>query len=130
MAVDKSDPYQLYCWEFQESLMKFYNEDSGNWFGRLIAFEAEVYVVGDVYTQEDLQELFANENIEITKIATDFPNVTFTPVDSSNSAKYQLGTITSQVEIEMIIDGKTLNQVYTVTHQVKPAFQTKLTNIG
>ena len=130
MEVDKSNPYQLYCWEFQESLIKFYNEDSGNWFGRLIAFECEIYIVGDVYTQEDLQEIFANGNVEINKIKTDFPNVTFTPADPSNPAKYQSGLITSQVEIEMEIDGKTLNQIYTVTHQVKPAFQTKLTNIG
>jgi hypothetical protein len=127
MEPDKTNPYQLYCWEFQQSLLNYAN---GNWFGRLIAFEGEIRISGDIFNQEDFQDSFENGDIKIADWETEFASVTFTKDDLSNSDRYQSGTINSKVKIDGDVNGQSLSGTYTVTHKVKPAFQSKLTNIS
>lgn len=128
MEADKSNPYQLYCWEFQQSLLDY---DNGNWFGRLIAYKGKIHLPQSFeYNQEDFQQLVENGGIQVIKMETNWASVNFTPDNSSNTESYQSGTISSEVEIELDINGVRLNDTFTVTHQVKPAFQTKLTNVS
>ncbi len=128
MEPDKSNAYQLYCWEFQQSLLNFAKDD-GNWFGRLIAFDVEIYTPNGVFDQDRFTASLRDGNIRIVKWETNFSKVQFIPDDPKLEGDYKPGRITTEATIVGRVDNEQLNGVYTIGHNVKPAFQTKISDI-